>query len=150
MDFYKVPAELIEFEITESAVMSNSTDAKKFIDGLHSMGISVAMDDFGSGYSSLNVLKDLPFDTLKIDKEFLKDFGKNPRTSAILEGVITMLKDMNTCIVAEGVETEDQAKFLTSLKCDMAQGFLYYKPLQEKEFKNILSTKESEIKDGEL
>ncbi len=149
LDFYKVPAELIEFEITESAVMSNSTDAKKFIDGLHSMGISVAMDDFGSGYSSLNVLKDLPFDTLKIDKEFLKDFGTNPRTSAVLEGVITMLKDMNTCIVAEGVETEDQAKFLTSLKCDMAQGFLYYKPLQEEEFKNILGSKESENKDGE-
>ncbi len=149
LDFYKVPAELIEFEITESAVMSNSTDAKKFIDGLHSMGISVAMDDFGSGYSSLNVLKDLPFDTLKVDKEFLKDFGTNPRTSAILEGVITMLKDMNTCIVAEGVETEEQAKFLTSLKCDMAQGFLYYKPLQEEEFKNILSPQESESKDKE-
>ncbi len=137
LDFYKVPANLIELEITESAVMNNTPEAKKFLQGLHDMGISVAMDDFGAGYSSLNVLKDLPFDTLKIDKEFLRDFGKNPRTLGVLEGIITMLKNMNTCVVAEGVETEEQAKFLTTLKCDLAQGFLYYKPLTTENFKHL-------------
>ena len=144
LDLYKIPASLIELEMTESAVMHNTADAKKFIDGLHSLGISVAMDDFGAGYSSLNVLKDLPFDTMKIDKEFLKDFGHNPRAVAVLEGIITMLKNMQTCIVAEGVETEEQAQFLTSLKCDMAQGFLYYKPLQASDFKKLLRKGNSE------
>ena len=138
LDYYKVPANLIELEITESAVMNNTPEAKKFVDALHDMGISVAMDDFGSGYSSLNVLKDLPFDTLKIDKEFLRDFGKNPRTLAVLEGIIAMLRNMKTCIVAEGVETKEQAAFLDNLKCDLAQGFLYYKPLPSEEFRNLL------------
>lgn len=142
LDLYKVPTDLLELEITESAVMNNTLEAKKFIDGLHAMGISVAMDDFGSGYSSLNVLKDLPFDTLKIDKEFLRDFGINPRTSSVLEGIVSMSKNLKTDIVAEGVETQDQADFLTSLKCDLAQGFLYYKPMPEEDFKNLISKKD--------
>ena len=94
--------------------------------------------DFGAGFSSLNVLKDLPFDTLKIDKEFLRDFGTNQRSTAIIEGIINMLKGMKTCIVAEGVETKEQADFLTALKCDLAQGFLYYKPMDIMEFKKLL------------
>ena len=142
LDFYKIPASLIELEITESAVMNNTPEAKKFVQGLHDLGISVAMDDFGAGYSSLNVLKDLPFDTLKIDKEFLRDFGTNHRTSAVLEGIITMLKNMKTCVVAEGVETKEQADFLTTLKCDLAQGFLYYQPMQAEEFKKLLTKEE--------
>lgn len=142
LDQYKVPTELIELEITESAVMNNTPEAKKFVEGLHGMGISVAMDDFGAGFSSLNVLKDLPFDTLKIDKEFLRDFGKNPRTATVLEGIVTMLKNMKTCVVVEGVETNEQASFLNSLKCDLAQGFLYYKPLHMEEFKKLLSSEE--------
>ena len=139
LDFYKIPAELIELEITESAVMNNTSEAEKFVQGLHELGISVAMDDFGSGFSSLNVLKDLPFDTLKIDKEFLRDFGTNQRASAILEGIINMLKSMNTRVVAEGIETQAQADFLTSLKCDLAQGFLYYAPMHIIEFKKLLN-----------
>ena len=138
LDFYKVPAEFIEIEITEGAVMKNTPEVKRYIEGLHNLGISVAMDDFGSGYSSLNVLKDLPFDTLKIDKEFLRDFGTNPRTENVLEGIITMLKHMKTSIVAEGVETQEQAKFLRGLNCDLVQGFLYYKPLKEEAFDKLL------------
>ncbi len=98
LDLYKVPTDFLEFEITESAAMNNTPEARKFIDGLHAMGISVAMDDFGAGFSSLNVLKDLPFDTLKIDKEFLRDFGTNPRTASVLEGVVGMLKNLKTSI----------------------------------------------------
>lgn len=146
LDMYKVPANLIELEITESAVMHNTPEAKRFVDGLHALGISVAMDDFGSGFSSLNVLKDLPFDTFKIDKEFLRDFGSNPRTSVVLEGIITMLKNMKTCVVAEGVETNEQASFLTSLKCDLAQGFLYYKPMKTEEFEILLNKPDVEVK----
>lgn len=138
LDFYKVPAEYVEIEITESAVMNDTPEAKKFINGLHNLGISVAMDDFGSGYSSLNVLKDLPFDTLKIDKEFLRDFGTNPRTENVLEGIINMLKNMKTSIVAEGVETQEQSQFLQGLHCDLAQGFLYYKPLNGEDFLKLL------------
>ncbi len=138
LDMYKVPTEFLEIEITECSVMNNTVEARKFIDGLHALGISVAMDDFGAGYSSLNSLKNLPFDTFKIDKEFLQDFDTNPRTSSVLEGIINMLKNMKTGIVVEGVETQEQASFLTSLKCDLAQGFLYYKPMPEEEFKNLI------------
>ncbi|MBO4707689.1 MAG: EAL domain-containing protein [Elusimicrobiaceae bacterium] len=141
LDMYKVPTEFLEIEITEGSVMNNTTEAKKFIDGLHELGISVAMDDFGAGYSSLNLLKDLPFDTFKIDKEFLQDFDTNPRTSSVLEGIVSMLKNMKTGIVVEGVETLEQAAFLTSLQCDLAQGFLYYKPMPEEEFKNLINKK---------
>lgn len=144
LDFYKIPAELIEIELTESAVMNNTPEAEKFIEALHNLGISVAMDDFGSGYSSLNVLKDLPFDTLKIDKEFLRDLDSNPRTSGVLKGIISMLKNLKTPIVAEGVETKEQVKFLTDLNCDLAQGFLYYKPLKEEDFKALLPNENKE------
>ena len=146
LDMYKVPADLIELEITENAVMNNTPEARKFVDGLHALGISVAMDDFGSGFSSLNVLKDLPFDTFKIDKEFLRDFGSNPRSLVVLEGIVTMLKNMKTCVVAEGVETNEQAAFLTSLKCDLAQGFLYYKPMKTEEFEILLNKPDIEVK----
>ena len=124
--------------------MNNTPEAEKFIEALHNLGISVAMDDFGSGYSSLNVLKDLPFDTLKIDKEFLRDLDSNPRTSGVLKGIISMLKNLKTPIVAEGVETKEQVKFLTDLNCDLAQGFLYYKPLKDKDFKALLPNENKE------
>ena len=145
LDLYKIPANLIEIEITESTVMHDTEQAKKFIEGLHSLGLSVAMDDFGAGFSSLNVLKDLPFDTLKIDKEFLRDFGTNPRTLAVLEGIVTMLKNMKICIVVEGVETNEQASFLTSLKCNLAQGILYYKPVTGEAFKNLINKEDNNI-----
>ena len=99
---------------------------------------SVAMDDFGAGYSSLNVLKSLDFDCVKLDKEFLAKGEGNPRQRQIISGLVSMVKDLGSHIVAEGVETQEQADFLSSLGCDMAQGYLFSRPLPTVEFEKRL------------
>ena len=129
---------LLEIELTESAVCGNLEQMKGVIDELHAADFSVAMDDFGSGYSSLNVLKNLDFDCVKLDKEFLAKGEGNPRQLQVISGLVKMVKELGCHIVAEGVETEDQAAFLRSVGCDMAQGFLYSRPLPADEFEKKL------------
>ena len=133
-----VPHHLLEIELTESIVFGNVERMKHVIDGLHANGFSVAMDDFGAGYSSLNVLKNLDFDCVKLDKEFLAKGEGNPRQRQIISGLVSMVKDLDTLIVAEGVETKEQAEFLSSIGCDMAQGYFYSRPLPIEEFEKRL------------
>ena len=99
------------------------------VEKLHSAGFHVLMDDFGSGYSSLNVLKDYEFDVLKIDMRFLEDFGKSDNLRPILENIIRMAESLNMHSLAEGVETKEEYDFLKDLGCDMVQGYLFSKPL---------------------
>ena len=129
-----VPPRLLEIELTESVVCGNLERMKGVIDELHAAGFSVAMDDFGAGYSSLNVLKNLDFDCVKLDKEFLAKGEGNPRQLQVISGLVRMIKELGCHVVAEGVETQEQAKFLASIGCDMAQGFLYSRPLPASEF----------------
>ena len=124
----------IEVELTESVVFGNMERMKQVIDGLHASGFSVAMDDFGAGYSSLNVLKDLDFDCVKLDKEFLAKGEGNPRQRQVISGVVKMVKELGCRVVAEGVETQEQADFLSSIGCDVAQGYFYSRPLSVEEF----------------
>lgn len=128
----------IEIELTESVVFGNVDLMKQVIDGLHAKGFSVAMDDFGAGYSSLNVLKNLDFDCVKLDKEFLARGEGNPRMRQVISGLVKMVKDLGSHIVAEGVETKEQAAFLRELGCDTAQGYLYSRPLTVAEFEKRL------------
>lgn len=137
-DEYGVEHRLLEAELTESVVFGNTDVMKRFVDDLHAKGFSVAMDDFGSGYSSLNVLKNLDFDCIKLDKEFLMREESSGRMRVIISGLVSMIKGLNSRIVAEGVETPEQAQFLQSIGCDLAQGYLFYKPLSPQEFAKLL------------
>ena len=137
-DEYGVEHRLLEAELTESVVFGNTVVMKRFVDDLHAKGFSVAMDDFGSGYSSLNVLKNLDFDCIKLDKEFLMCEESNSRMRVIISGLVSMIKGLNSRIVAEGVETPEQAQFLQSIGCDLAQGYLFHKPLLPQDFAKLL------------
>lgn len=123
---YEVPRQMLHVEITESVLISSDAYVKEQIKRFHKAGYQVWMDDFGSGFSSLNVLKDYDFDTLKIDMAFLRNF--NEKSRAIITSIVDMAKKLHINTVAEGVENEDQAAFLKGIGCDMQQGFLYSKP----------------------
>ncbi len=118
----------LQLEVTESVIM-NTDDAMVFINDLHAIGVGLAIDDFGTGYSSLAYLKQLPVQTLKIDRSFIKDISTDVNDEAIAIAIIQLGKSMNLSVIAEGVETIQQAEFLVRHGCHLAQGYLYSKPL---------------------
>lgn len=132
---YKIPKKCLEIEITETA---EEEDAGVGIDTLKENGFTLLMDDFGSGYSSLNTLKDTQFDVIKIDREFLQDFIGSKRGQTIVKHTIQMTRSIGLDLVAEGVETKEQAEFLSACGCDTAQGFYYAKPMTVDEFNALL------------
>ena len=139
-DRYGVPYDAIEAEITETAYMEHFERINSTVEKLHKFGFSVSMDDFGSGYSSLNALKNMNVDALKIDMRFL-DLNKenSEKGIGILEGVLNMAKTLALPTIVEGVETEEQSEMLRKQGCDMAQGYYYYRPMPVDEYeKSIL------------
>ncbi len=136
---YGVPAKYLHIEITESVLIGNNRAINAILHRLHACGYTVEMDDFGSGYSSLNVLKDLDFDIIKLDMLFLEDSGEKKRGGTILSSVVNMAKWLNLPVIAEGVETVEQADFLKSIGCNYIQGYLYSKPLPEADYTAIVS-----------
>lgn len=133
-----VPVDKIRIEITESAVVEGSEYINSIVKKLKSYGYVVEMDDFGSGYSSLNVLKDISFDILKLDMKFMSNEKSNERGKTILASVVGMTSNLKMAIIAEGVETESQADFLHEIGCDTIQGYLYSKPVSEEDYINKL------------
>ena len=131
---YNIPAKFIEMELTESMFFDNTSRLIQMMKEMHGLGLSISMDDFGSGYSSLNLLKELPVDTLKIDKVFLDETTNSERSQIIIAQVVEMARKLGMEIVCEGVETKEQAEFLREISCDIAQGFLYAKPMAMEEF----------------
>ena len=132
---------LIHIEITESALNGDSLIMPQAIEHFHRMGFEVWMDDFGSGYSSLNVLKDYPFDVIKIDMEFMKKFDE--RSKQIVRSICEMATSLGTRTVAEGVETKEQLQFLQQIGCTYAQGYLFSKPKPVQEFFSLLPKRPS-------
>lgn len=124
---YKIQTSLLHIEITESTLGTNEDYISNIIDRAHSGGFEVWMDDFGSGYSSLNVLKDYDFDLIKIDMKFLSEF--NNRSKEIIRSVVSMAKNLGVHVLAEGVETEDHVNFLREIGCEKLQGFYYSRPV---------------------
>ncbi len=124
---YNVPSKAIHIEITESVMLDNTAYFRRIFDSFHDAGFAIFMDDFGSGYSSLNVLKDYSFDVLKIDMRFLSDIGS--RSKKILASVVNMAKAIGIHTLAEGVETKEQKSFLRNIGCEMLQGYYYAKPM---------------------
>ncbi len=118
----------LQLEVTESVIM-NTGDALGFINDLHAVGVSLAIDDFGTGYSSLAYLKQMPVQTLKIDRSFIKDISTDANDEAIAIAIIQLGRSMNLSVIAEGVETEQQAAFLLRHGCNQAQGFFYSRPV---------------------
>ncbi len=131
---YAVPPGLIELEITETAAMRDVERTAAILAELRARGIHVSIDDFGTGYSSLNYLRRFAVDTIKIDKSFVDDIGKDRNAEAICDAILRLGHSLGTRIVAEGVETEDQAAFLRRRKCDEAQGYLFGRPVSAEEF----------------
>lgn len=125
---YRINPKLLEIEITEGA-MQDTKDTAPILTGLKELGVSISVDDFGTGYSSLNYLKQFPIDVLKIDQSFVRDVLSNEKDAAITTTIIHLGKSLGMEVIAEGVENEEQAKFLLNAKCHKAQGFLFSRPL---------------------
>jgi diguanylate cyclase (GGDEF)-like protein len=124
-----VPTELLELEITESAIMRNPEEVIPALEEMKRMGISLAIDDFGTGHSSLNYLRRFPVDTLKIDRSFVSDISKSVQDSVLINGIIALAKSLRLKVIAEGVETYEQKMYLQEQKCDWVQGYYLYKPM---------------------
>lgn len=129
-----LPPKALEMEITESMVMGNVEDAIRVMKQIRDLDISIAMDDFGTGYSSLSHLKKLPLQTIKTDRSFIKDIPHSDEDKAIMGAIISMAKNLNLNVVAEGVETEAQLRFLAERGVHWIQGYYYSKPLPFEEF----------------
>lgn len=131
---YDLDPSLLRLEITESAYTDNPTQLMNVLKKLQSLGLKILMDDFGSGYSSLNMLRNLAVDILKIDMSFVRDLENSQRAPAILRRVVEMAHDLRMGIVVEGVETKAQLDFLSSIGCDKIQGYYFAKPMPQKDF----------------
>lgn len=133
-----LPPMALELEITESAFLDNVDAAVAQAVALKELGIKLSLDDFGTGYSSLAYLSRFPFDKLKIDQGFVRDITENPVNAAIATAAIVMARSLNLTVLAEGVETEAQARFLRGRRCDAMQGYLYSRPLLPEDFEKLL------------
>lgn len=135
---YGLTPDMIRVEVTESAYMDNPQQLIMEIDKLRDSGLLVEMDDFGSGYSSLNMLKDVPIQVLKTDLKFLAGSGIETRKEHILDSIISMAHQMGMFVIAEGVETKEQADYLLKLNCEHMQGFYFSRPVPVDEFEKMV------------
>lgn len=138
VDRYQISRRDFELELTETIIGGELDLVKAFIQECKKEGFKVSIDDFGSGYSSLNLLKELPVDVLKIDKGFLDEAEESMRSNIIVEQVVEMAKRMKIGTLCEGVETERQLSFLKKIGCDMAQGYLFSRPIPVTEFEQMI------------
>lgn len=134
---YQIPTSLLELELTETASFEDFDKFKDIVDELKKQGFSIAMDDFGSGYSSLNMLRQISCDILKLDRGFINDTTTDDRGKIVVQHVLSMAKNLSLKTVAEGIETVEQAQFLTDSDCDIAQGFLYARPMPLEDFEKL-------------
>ena len=140
-DRYGLPRRFLELEITETAFLSRENELQRQMRELHAVGFSLSMDDFGIGYSSLNTLRDLPFNTVKLDKVFVQGESVNDRGRVVARSTIALAQKLGLRVVAEGVETQEQARFLLENGCDCAQGFLYARPMEAHVFEEHYLTR---------
>lgn len=127
----------ITFELTESAVMSDSEHTLQMLNAIKKLGFSLSIDDFGTGYSSLSYLARFPIDELKIDRAFITDIDTLPKQITVIENIINLGKSLNLTVVAEGVETQQQATLLSNLNCNSIQGFHFYRPQPRQEVEEL-------------
>lgn len=139
---YRIQPSLIEFELTESIYIENTEKALQLIEGLHAMGTKVSMDDFGSGYSSLNLLSRLPIDIIKLDKVFLQDEETENRLKEndkiIISCIIDMARKLRITSICEGVETPEQSDYLSQIGCELQQGYYFSRPIPKCDFEVLM------------
>jgi EAL domain-containing protein (putative c-di-GMP-specific phosphodiesterase class I) len=132
-------ANLLELEITESLLMSDIERTGSILTGLKELGVRVAVDDFGLGYTTLSTLRRFPLDTIKIDRSFVRELHEVDEDRALTEAIIAMGKSLSLTVVAQGVETKEQVDFLREHACDELQGFYFNLPLPAAQFAAVLS-----------
>ena len=147
---YGVPKELIHVEVTESALTDNFTMLHEAMNRIKEQGYALWLDDFGSGYSSLNVLKDYQFDVIKIDMRFLSNFENSEKSRTLLDCIVVMANRIHMLTLTEGVETEDQADFLNQIGCNRLQGYLFGKPIPKDELYTRIDKGELVVSDRRL
>lgn len=135
---YNIPPSLLELELTESAYISHMRDVLKIAQELRGHGFLMAMDDFGAGYSSLNLLKSMEFDILKLDKNYFQEKEPTPKETIIVENIVRLAKQLDLRVVCEGVEREWQAEFLCGIDCDFVQGYFFSRPVPVHRFEEML------------
>jgi diguanylate cyclase (GGDEF)-like protein/PAS domain S-box-containing protein len=136
-----LPPERLELEITEGVLIGDFTRAVAMLRRLKNMGVRVAMDDFGTGYSSLSYLQSFPFDKIKIDRAFVANLGHSQQSATIIRAVIALSRGLDVPVVAEGVETEEQLKFLAAEGCDAIQGYLVGRPMPIEDYAKAVGRK---------
>ncbi|MEQ8697674.1 MAG: EAL domain-containing protein [Bauldia litoralis] len=132
--------ERLEIEITESALVVDVEATKRTIEALKAVGIQIVLDDFGTGYSSLRHLHDLPFDKVKIDQSFIRRLGADEESRKIIDSIIGLSHALGLMTVAEGIETDQEASWITEHGSEMGQGFLYSKPIRPADIPQLLET----------
>lgn len=135
---YDLSSDVLRLEITESAFVMNANEQLKKINQLQNAGFLIEMDDFGSGYSSLNTLKDIPVDIIKMDMVFLEKTENQSRSRKIMKMVSDLARSLNVSMIAEGVETKEQAEFLNQIGCNLIQGYYFAKPMPVEQFEECL------------
>ncbi len=134
-----LPARLLDLELTESTLVRNPEDTIKTLKLIKSMGVSVSIDDFGTGYSSLSYLTRFPLDSLKVDRAFVTNLPDDRDSVAIVRAIVSMAKNLNLTIIAEGIENDNQVSFLNALGCEVGQGYLFSKPVPAEDFEKLLT-----------
>ncbi|MBO5487944.1 MAG: EAL domain-containing protein [Eubacterium sp.] len=135
---YSIPPEYLELELTERIFKEDLSEMARIMGELKELGIRWSIDDFGTGYSSLNLLKELPVDIIKIDKSFLDETETSETSKIIIRKTVELTQELSKSVVCEGVETESQADYLRGIQCDVAQGYLYARPMPMIEFEQLL------------
>jgi predicted signal transduction protein with EAL and GGDEF domain len=135
----KLPAPLLEIELTESALLSRNQSAFDSLRRLRDLGVTLAMDDFGTGYSGLSYLKAFPMDKVKIDRSFVRDLNRNAEDAGLIAAVVAVAGARGMIVTAEGVETEEQLTLLRTLECGQAQGFHLSRPIYPSQIRDCLS-----------
>lgn len=138
LEKYKLEPWMLKLEVTESAYTDNQLQLLDMISTFKGLGFSVLMDDFGSGYSSLNMLKDMPLDTLKVDMAFIRELEKSKRVAVILKFIVELAEELGMSVVVEGVETQAQADYVSSLGEVSIQGYFFSRPLPIPDYEKLL------------
>lgn len=150
VDSHNIPHDLIEVEITESALAKGKTYIIEFINKIRNAGFTVAIDDFGSGLSSLNFVKDVPASVLKIDKSLLSGNCENEKERIVLESIFNFAQRLKLSTVAEGVETKEQLEFLRTCGCELIQGYYFSRPIPQNEYEQLLNIPQEKNETGDI